>query len=93
MRQRKFIAGDRVDSLCDAVALIEAGSYLMFHHKPMHAAVVANWPLAMLRNYVRFGAIHRADINPLYREPTHERSNTHCNAHVLRGDRTACDIC
>jgi len=69
MRPRKFIAGEMVVNLIDAVTLIDSGSYLMFHHKPMHAAVIANWPLAMLRNYVRFGAIRRADINPLYREP------------------------
>lgn len=68
MRQRKFLCGARVDSLIDAIVIIEMGNYLMFRRKPIHAAVMANWPLAMLRNYVRYGAIHRADINPLYQD-------------------------
>lgn len=77
-KQRKYLEGQRVQSMTEVLLAIDRGEYLMVRGKPTHPAVVVNYSVATLRGFVENGYVNLATINPLYREPKRTEQPPEC---------------
>jgi hypothetical protein len=71
---RKYLVGDRFADVHQAITAILAGEYLMLRGKPMHSAMLKNWPLIMIANNVAYGHLRWAVID----KPVSSDSSADC---------------
>ena len=73
-RARKYIPGQRIDTIADFVAELDAGHFIIVKHnerdpgKTTHPAWAGSWQLNMALRAIRLGVIYRALPNPEHPE-------------------------
>lgn len=65
-RQTRFVPGPQIISAAAAVAVIEAGGWLYFNHKPLHPGWTSSMTIHSITCFARRGmirlAIERKDL-------------------------------
>lgn len=63
-KPRKYLKGERINTLLDAVLEVTCLNYVMVLDKPQHPGWIMSQPLGVLNGQVYRGHIYRALLNP-----------------------------
>lgn len=68
-RARKYLKGEPIVRISDAIGAILSGDYIMVRDKPTHPGWAGSWSLHTLRQFVSNRWLHYAIINPAWVAP------------------------
>ena len=60
MKQHKFKPGRKIKSLARFAALMKAGAWIYYRHKPTHPGWATGWPFRTVLSAIRAGYLREA---------------------------------